>query len=215
MSKCGYIFFIRKEKNFSPIKFQAIKLFKDKHVKQDFILKKKYNYYAGWEFEEFIKNNKKNNIKISFYLKKEEILKNKWKNKVILLNINTNKKEIYYVNNILYQKIKNNILYIRPIDSWSWNKRAGLYCIKELDIDIDGILTEKTHRTHLIHLFFEDSIDILKQLKIKENFNTHLEALRKKFDSCFLTTFKYSKCEYTRKILWLKQVKQILSILDI
>ncbi|MFX0004856.1 MAG: SAM-dependent DNA methyltransferase, partial [Candidatus Hermodarchaeota archaeon] len=45
---------------------------------------------------------------------------------------------------------------------------------------------------------------------LKDYFNFTLEVFRKKLDSEFLTTYKYSDAEYTRKYLGLTQVKKLI-----
>jgi len=42
-----------------------------------------------------------------------------------------------------------------------------------------------------------------------------LESFRKKLDSEFLTTYKYSKADYTRKYLGLTQVRGLIETLPI
>ena len=217
----GIFFFKRKNKiSFSPIKFEAMKIYKNKFTIKSITLDKKYNYLAGNEFEKYINNNKKNNVNIHFYLMKEIVLKNKGNNKVVLLNANKyNKskgeyeKEIYFVNNNLYQKIKNNILWVRTVDTGSYEGRAGLYTLA--DLGVDGIITEKPYRTHPIQIFFETELEINKQIQLKKEFNNILEYLRNITDSEFMTTYKYSDSKYVRKYLGLTQVKKLISTIDI
>ncbi len=216
------IFFFQKKKqiSYNAIEFPATKIYKNRSITKIITLKKDYNYIAGNEFEEYVRNHKKNNLNISFYLMKDEVLNNKGNNKVILLNANKyNKskgeyeKEIYYVNDHLYKKIKSNILWIRTVDTGSCNGRAGLYSIT--DLGVDGIITEKPYRTHPIQIFFDPELSIEKQIKLKEEFNSCLEYLRELTDSEFMTTYKYSNSEYTRKYLGLSQVKKLISTLEL
>ena len=216
------IFFFEKKKQISAenIKFTATKIYKDKSIEKEIILKKQYNYLAGNEFEEYVNLNRKNDINVSFYLMKNEVLKNKGPYKVVLLNANKyNKskgeyeKEVYYVNKKLYQKLKNNILWVRTVDTGSTWGRAGIYSLEELGVD--GIITEKPYRTHPIQIFFEPQLTIEKQKNLKEQFNKTLETLRRITDSEFMTTYKYSNSEYIRKYLGLSQVRKLISTLDI
>ena len=217
----GIFFFSRKLSiSYNPIIFNATKTRNDKSFTKTIILKKEYNFIAGNEFEEYARKNKKDNPKVLFYLMKEKVIKNKGKNQVILLNANKynkskNKyeKETYFVNDYLYRKIKDNILWIRTIDTGSYNGRAGLYLIQKLGVD--GIITEKPYRTHPIQIFFEPELTIKQQLTLKDKFNRQLELLREKTDSEFMTTYKYSNSKYVRKYLGLTQVKKIISTIEI
>ena len=53
------------------------------------------------------------------------------------ININYNKVK-FQINQDLLEKIRNNPLWIRTVDTGSWDGRAGLYSIKE-NFDGDGI----------------------------------------------------------------------------
>ena len=217
----GIFFFKRKNRiSYDPIKFDVVKIYKNNLVSKSITLKKEHNYIAGKEFEDFVKNNKKNNIQVSFYLMKEEVLRNKGNYRVVLLNANkynkttsSYEKEEYFVNENLYKKIKNNILWVRTVDTGSYDGRAGLYTLE--DLGVDGIITEKPYRTHPIQIFFSPELTIEQQIKLKEEFNRSLEYLRKLTDSEFMTTYKYSNSEYIRKYLGLSQVKKLISTIEI
>ncbi|MFZ8832915.1 MAG: hypothetical protein ACO2O5_01725, partial [Candidatus Caldipriscus sp.] len=119
-------------------------------------------------------------------------------------------KKILYVNDKLYEKIKSNILFVRTLDTGRQEGRAGLYVIKDV-YGVDGILVSKEkYRTHPIHLFFSPPIPVDVQLLLKDYFNMVLEYFRTLTDSEFMTTYKYSESEYTRKYLGLSQVKAII-----
>jgi hypothetical protein len=98
------------------------------------------------------------------------------------------------------------------VDTGSYEGRAGLSLIKE-DFDADGIyVSGNTYRTSLIQIFLEPEILKSDQIILKEYFNFILEHFRKELDSEFLTTYKYSNAEYTRKYLGLTQVRNIIEI---
>lgn len=217
----GIFFFTRKvSPSWNPICFIATKIQKNRHFSRRIVLKKEYNFMAGAEFEEYVRKFKRNDLKISFYLMKDEVIKNKGKNKVVLLNANKYdktkneyEKEIFFVNDTLYHKIKNNILWVRTVDTGSNNGRAGLYTVQ--DLGVDGIVTEKPYRTHPIQIFFEPELTFEQQIKLKEEFNNKLEFLRRLTDSEFMTTYKYSNSDYIRKYLGLTQVKKLISTIEI
>lgn len=86
----------------------------------------------------------------------------------------------------------------------------GLYKIRDI-FDVDGLLVPKAkYRTHPIQLFIEPPLSVEDQILLKDYFNLILEFFREKTDSEFMTTYKYSKSEYTRKYLGLSQVKKLI-----
>jgi hypothetical protein len=101
-------------------------------------------------------------------------------------------------------------LYVRTVDTGSISGRVGLGVITE-DFNVNGIyVSGNTYRTHPIQIFLEPEISHSKQIILKDYFNLILESFRKKLDSEFLTTYKYSNAEYTRKYLGLTQVRKLI-----
>ncbi len=145
----------------------------------------------------------------------DEVEKNKGINPVSVMDVGVfdgkeYEKKILYVNDKLYEKIKSNILFVRTLDTGRQEGRAGLYVVKDV-YGVDGILVSKEkYRTHPIQLFFSPSIPVDVQLLLKDYFNMVLEYFRGLTDSEFMTTYKYSDSEYTRKYLGLSQVKVII-----
>ena len=93
--------------------------------------------------------------------------------------------------------------------------RAGLYTIKE-DFNVDGIYVSKaTYRTSPIQIFLKPELFIRDQMLLKDYFNLMLEYFREKLDSEFMTTYKYSEAEYTRKYLGLTQVRKLIETFPI
>jgi len=200
-----------------PQSFEGLK-FKDKNkfVKRKYDLKPKYKYRAGSEFEEFIEDNRiQNPLKVSYYLQKEEVLNNpgSFEIKVIDANRYENnqyKKLTMIVSEKLKKKVVNNILYARTVDTGSIDGRAGLSIIKE-HFGADGIFVSgNTYRTHPIQIFLEPELTHKDQILLRNYFNIILEYFRDKLDSEFLTTYKYSKADYTRKYLGLTQVRGLI-----
>lgn len=90
------------------------------------------------------------------------------------------------------------------------NGRAGLYKIKDV-FGVDGILVTKArYRTHPIQIFIEPQLLPEEQTLLMAYFNLVLEYFREKTDSEFMTTYKYSNSEYTRKYLGLSQAKKLI-----
>lgn len=204
-------FFDKKEhKNHNIQSFNAIKI-NWNIKKRKFELTKENNYRWWSEFIDFCKKKSKNNIDVNFYLMEEDILKNKWINKIIWYDINNKKHIEYYVNSEFYKKIKDNYLYIRTIDTWKDNWRIWIYDIrKDYNADCIVITNWKTYRTYPIQIFLNSKEKILLD-ELKNYFNNTLEQFREKYDSDFLTTFMYSESSmYVRKFIWLTYTKQLI-----
>jgi type I restriction-modification system DNA methylase subunit len=209
-------FFERKpEPKKETLTFEGIKINSEERRKI-YVLEPKNHFRAGSEFDEFVSKYKFNRpLKFSFYLTVDEVERNKGTNPVSVIDVSVfdgkeYEKKILYVNDKLYEKIKSNILFVRTLDTGRQEGRAGLYIIKDV-YGVDGILVSKEkYRTHPIQLFFSPSIPIDVQLLLKDYFNMVLEYFRTLTDSEFMTTYKYSESEYTRKYLGLSQVKAII-----
>jgi len=200
--------------------FQGIKLNRNSQKKL-YILEPKNHFRAGNEFEEFVKNYRAPKpVKFCYYLTLEEVKKNKGDKEIKVIDANAfngreyEKKEIY-VNDKLFKKIKSNLLFIRTVDTGSFEGRAGLYLIKKT-FGVEGILVSKArYRTHPIQLFFEPRLSEEYQILLKDYFNLLLEYFRAKTDSEFMTTYKYSNSKYTRKYLGLSQAKDLIETFPI
>ncbi|MFO7795560.1 MAG: N-6 DNA methylase [Promethearchaeati archaeon] len=215
-------FFQRKKNpNLNPSKFKGIKYKTNSIIKRDYILLSTYNFRGGFEFDEFLETYKTNKSpKVSYYLKKDIIQSNQGDEKIKV--IDTNKfvsggyeSTILYINERLATKVKENILYVKTIDSGTFQGRAGLYEIQK-DFNVDGIFVSKnTYRTCPIQIFFNPLLKISDQRILKDYFNFTLEYFRERLDSEFLTTYKYSNAEYTRKYLGLSQVRRLIKTFPI
>jgi len=199
------------------VKFNGIKIKKQsREIRKTYILKPKYKYRAGSKFDEFLEENRLNTpLNVKYYLLKKEIMNNKGSNKLSVIDANNYKSNQYTkldlrVNDNLKNKIESNILYVRTVDTGSINGRVGLGIITE-DFNVNGIyVSGNTYRTHPIQIFLEPEISHNEQIILKKYFNLLLESFRKKLDSEFLTTYKYSNAEYTRKYLGLTQVRNLI-----
>jgi len=200
-----------------PQSFEGLK-FKDKNrfAKRIYNLKPEYKYRAGSEFDEFIVENRTQNpLKVEYYLRREEVLNNPGLFEIDVIDANNYKYTQYQklnlkVNERLRNKIGNNILYARTVDTGTVDGRAGLGIIKE-HFGVEGIyVSGNTYRTHPIQIFLEPELFFEDQILLRNYFNTILEHFRAKLDSEFLTTYKYSKADYTRKYLGLTQVRSLI-----
>ena len=216
-------FFKRKQVSKSEIiEFNGLKIKKKKEeIKKKYILKPEYKYRAGSEFDEFLeKNQVKTPLNVNYYLLKKEVINNIGNNRVSVIDANNYKNNQYIkldleVNDKLKNKIESNILYVRTIDTGSRVGRAGLGIINE-DLKVNGIyVSGNTYRTHPIQIFLEPIITQQDQILLKNYLNFVLERFREKLDSEFLTTYKYSNADYTRKYLGLTQVRSLIETLPI
>ena len=217
------VFFKKKPKpNKEDVLFKATKIKKNNLIlEREYLLKSKWKYRAGIEFDEFTNNYKaKNPIEVKYYLLYSDVEENLGSCKIEVIDTNAYQSNSYrktklYVNEKLKEKIESNKLYVRTVDTGSLDGRVGLYEI-EKDFLVDGIYVSKaTYRTSPIQLFFNPTISIENQLLLKDYFNLILEYFREKIDSEFLTTYKYSSAEYTRKYLGLSQVRRIIETFPI
>lgn len=179
------------------------------------------NYRAGTEFHEFIvKYRSWRPLKVDFYLYMKELLDNKGEHKVVCIDANryvsgSYERRVLYVNKPLYEKIRNNILFVRTLDGVRESERAGLYVIREV-FDADCIVVSNNpYRTHPIQLFFTPMLSIEEQLLLRDYFNLLLDYFRELTDSEFMTTYKYSNTSFTRKYLGLTQVKKLIETFPI
>ncbi len=209
-------FFERKDvPKHEVIFFDGIKINKNIQKKQ-YKLCPVNQYRAGGDFEDFVNTyTTKTPLQIRYYLTLEEVEKNKGIFEVEALDVNNFScgeytKTKIYINEFLFHKIKSNILFIRTVDTGAKNGRAGLYKIQDI-FGVDCLLVTKAkYRTHPIQIFIELPLSADEQTLLKDYFNLLLEYFREKTDSEFMTTYKYSNSEYTRKYLGLSQIKKLI-----
>jgi len=219
---CIGFFKKKKENKFEDQEFLGLKFKKsNKSIEKLYRLKPEFKYRAGYEFDEFSKNYRAiNPLKVKYYLLKEEVQRNNGNNEIKVIDANDYKKNAYtkiilHLNDNLKEKIKSNILYVRTVDTGSYNGRVGLGIIAK-DFNVKGIyVSGNTYRTHPIQIFIEPRITQEDQILLKNYFNFILETFREGLDSEFLTTYKYSKALYTRKYLGLTQVRLLIETLPI
>ncbi|MFX0106119.1 MAG: SAM-dependent DNA methyltransferase, partial [Candidatus Hodarchaeota archaeon] len=219
---CIGFFKRKKESKAENVEFQGIKIKKkDQIFEKRYILKPEFKYRAGSEFDEFLKEyHAQKSFKVSYYLLKEEVLKNKGDNEIKVIDANNYqnneyKKLLLNINDKLKSKVESNILYVRTVDTGSYDGRVGLGIITE-DFGVEGIyVSGNTYRTHPIQVFLAPITTHHDQKLLKTYVNFVLETFREKLDSEFLTTYKYSDAEYTRKYLGLTQVRSLIETFPI
>ncbi|NVM36441.1 MAG: N-6 DNA methylase [Candidatus Lokiarchaeota archaeon] len=216
-------FFERKEvPKTENVEFTGLKMKKyNKTVEKRYFLKPEFKYRAGSEFDEFLKEYYvQDPLKVKYYLLKDDLLKNEGNNEIKVIDANCYqnneyKKLILHINDKFKKKIVSNILYVRTVDSGSYDGRVGLGVISE-DFKVNGIyVSGNTYRTHPIQIFLEPTITRQDQILLKNYLNFILERFREKLDSEFLTTYKYSNADYTRKYLGLTQVRSLIETFPI
>ncbi|MBD3211066.1 MAG: N-6 DNA methylase [Candidatus Lokiarchaeota archaeon] len=212
----------KKEPSHEPAKFKAYKFKKNnKIIEREYHLKFEYKYRAGSEFNIFIDKFKaKKPLKVSYYLTIGDVEENRGEREIQVIDTseyesNQYNQKLLKVNEKLKSKIQSNILYVRTVDTGSYKGRVGLYNIRD-DFDVDGIFVSgNTYRTSPIQIFLEPAISLEKQNLLRKYFNVILEHFRDKLDSEFLTTYKYSSADYTRKYLGLTQTRSIIKTFPI
>lgn len=203
-------------------KFSGLKIKKQNYIlNMNYTLKPACKYRAGFEFNEFLRKYKAANpLDVKYYLLKREVQENLGKHKVNVIDANHYKNNEYKklslnINDELKQKIESNILYIRTVDTGSQIGRASLGIISD-DFNVQGIYVSKnTYRTHPIQIFLEPKLSFKNQRLLKNYFNFMLETFRNELDSEFLTTYKYSNADYTRKYLGLTQTRRLIQTFPI
>ena len=214
-------FFERKQTiSNNPIVFKAIKI-NSITQRKIYRLSPQNFYRAGGEFDEYVSHFKaKSPLKVKFYLTLEEVNKNKGDKTIKLLDVNSFsngyfKFNIYKVNQDFHKMLQANPLFVRTLDTGSWEGRVGIYNAKEI-FGVDGIVvTKEKYRTHPIQIFVEPKLSKNDLILLKNYFNLMLEYFRDITDSEFLTTFKYSNSEYVRKYLGLSQTKKLIETLPL
>ena len=178
-------------------------------------LDRRNDYRAGLFFDDFLSDLPKNDLKFRFYLSEEELLARPGNYKTHVVDVSrfsnrTYAKREYMINDDTISFIRSNILFLRTLDSGSWKGRCGLYNIRE-EFNADAIVVSgKKYRTHPIQILFA-SLPAEEQEYLRIYFNKTLEYARYRFNSEFLTTYKYSSSSYTRKYLGLNQARSILT----
>ncbi len=177
-------------------------------------LERRNNYRAGLFFDDLISSLPKNDLKFRFYLSERDLLASPGAFKTTVVDVSrfSNRRYAireYMINRDTMSMIRRNVLFLRTLDSGSKEGRCGLYNIRE-HFNADAIVVSgKRYRTHPIQIVFDD-LTAEEQEYLRIYFNKTLEYMRSRSNSEFLTTYKYSSSNYTRKYLGLNQAKSII-----
>lgn len=185
-------------------------------IKKKIVVSQKNGWRTGGLFAEYMEKLPKNKLKVSFYLLMKDVKKNTGNTLIVLIDSSSYSGSDYKkiearVAGEFAEKIRQNTLWIRTVDTGSDDGKAGFYDIHE-SFSADGIVVgnDFTYRTSPIQVFFEPEMPKEKLQFAKIWANCLLNYLREKTDGEFMTTYKYSQSKYTRKYLGLKQAKALL-----
>lgn len=217
-------FFERKSlRTEEPQTFVAVKI-NSQTIEKTFALNRRNHYRAGDQFEDFVAAYRaRHPVHVKFYVMLNEVLSSPGQARVRLLDSNKFDGRAYSVREFsvslgLANKIRANLLWVRTVDTGSKAGRAGLLLIRE-SFGADGILVSAApYRTNPIQLILSPQLTEPDQGLLMNYTNLLLEHFRLLTDSEFMTTYKYSDSQYTRKYLGLSQVKRLIEtfpILDI
>ena len=150
--------------------------------KIDFCLEKRFDWQLGGDFLLKIKN-VKNTLGVA-RLTESDLQEGDLQAKIALQNIKEKKEA--FVNKKFRDFLKNNILFLRAIDS----KNGKKICLEDIrNYGIDGLVGKSTSR-NMAHLLFKQPLTVEQQSFLMEKFNKILNENREKYFSFFLTNFR-------------------------
>jgi methylase of polypeptide subunit release factors len=183
-------------------------------AESEMTLERKYGFRAGSDFYSILSALQRGEILFRFYLHEKELLDNPGSNSMRVTDASRyNGKEYvsadYLVSDEMWEKVSNNMLFLKTLDSGSSEGRCGIYKTADIYGTQAVVISGATYRTHPIQLMIENVSREEQEFMILF-FNKLLEHYRRRLDSEFMTTYKYSSSTYTRKYLGLNQAKLIL-----
>ena len=144
---------------------------------------KKFDWQIGGEFIDKIMK-QQNSLNIKRLLEKDIIFGD---NNLICAYNHLNIIKNIRVDKTLSEKIKNNIILLKAIDTGSKN---GLICLEDIrKYNLDCLVSLETSRNQ-IYLLFGNQISVEEQMKLINLFNNELNYNRKKYYSLFMTNFR-------------------------
>lgn len=174
-------FYYKRNIEHSEKNIVEVNIFPDKK-KTKIELERKYSWQIGGNFFNTISATK--NLLGIYRLTEKHLVKGERELKLAhnnIKNIHT-----YMIDKNLEIKLKNNILFLRAIDSKN-GKKIQLENIK--DYGVNGLIGKNTSR-NMAFLLFKNDLDIDVQTKLITYFNKELDLNREKYLSLFLTNFR-------------------------
>jgi len=142
-----------------------------------------HNWQIGGEFLSKI-NESRNLLKIS-RLEEKDLQNGNIKIKAAYNHLDDRKE--FFVNKNFYEKIKNNIIILKAIDTGT---NDGKICLDDIrKYGCDALISIKTSRNQ-IQIMFPCAITIPEQEKIIKLFNDELEQKRSEYYSLFMTNYR-------------------------
>ncbi|MEM0155294.1 MAG: SAM-dependent DNA methyltransferase [Thermoplasmataceae archaeon] len=183
-------------------------------TESEMTLERENSYRAGSTFFNTLSALRRGDVVFRFYLLEKELLDNPGYNTVLVTDASrfNGRKYVstaYLVNDRTSKKISENLLFLKTLDSGSVEGRCGLYRTADVFGTQAIMISGSPYRTHPIQLMIEN-VSGGEQEFMERFFNLILEHYRKQLDSEFMTTYRYSNSNYTRKYLGLNQAKLIL-----
>ena len=174
-------FYYKRKKDFEDKNKISATIFPKKE-KISFVIERKFGWQLGGNFIGQVKN-AKNYLEISRLT--EDFLKSgNYEAKMALQNIK--EKKNFNIDKNIKNVLKNNILFLRAIDSKN-GKKIQLEDIRKYDIL--GLVGKNTSR-NMAHIIFGQKIPIEEQKELMQEFNQELNRNREKYFSFFLTNFR-------------------------
>jgi len=174
-------FYFRKRKEESNLNEIKATIFPQKK-NLTFTIQKEHNWQFGGDFINRIKT-AKNDLGV-FRLTEDYLKSGEYEIELSLQDIKD--KKLFKISKELKNKLENNILFLRAIDSKN-GKKIQLEDIR--NYDIKGLVGKNTSR-NMAHLIFKTDISIQKQEELMKKFNQELNKNRDQYSSFFLTNFR-------------------------
>jgi hypothetical protein len=164
-------------------------------------------YRAGAAFDEYVGDaNRLAPHTVRWYLTWDEVLRRRGNNTVRLLEVSVYGIATADIDDELLAELRANPYFLRTLDSTN-GRRAGLYRVQD-EYGVEGIVAQRTHRTHPIQVRVYPPLPESYWDTVAEAFNATLERLRTQTRDGFMTCFRYGYSP--RRYLGLNQAARLL-----